>query len=78
MDILLPLAERVFVVLFDQGGWWMCDGCLGEKTGAMSPEIENALTELSAAALIKRVHGVCFLCRRTGEVSASRSVTARE
>lgn len=51
MDVTLPLTDRLFALLFDQCGRWVCDRCLGDKLGGESPGIPKAIAELAILPL---------------------------
>jgi hypothetical protein len=70
MEGPLALSDRLFTVLYDQRGWWLCDRCLADKIGATPKAIAWGVAQLYGERQIRLMRGVCFFCVRQDYVVA--------
>jgi hypothetical protein len=68
MDPSLPLPDRLFTVLSQRCGSWLCDQCLGELLTARGAEVSLAVAQLYGDSALRLMQGVCSACLRTDYV----------
>ena len=74
MDSSLPIPERVFAVLAEHSGHWLCDRCIEAELGIDGVEIPTAIAQLHAESAVVLVRGRCGFCFRADFIfTASRA-----
>jgi len=67
-----PLAQRVANAVYHNSPHVLCFTCLAAQEGLEEHDVRTAALVLVTRAGLALVERVCYTCRRTGEMLASR------